>query len=156
MSLTLVGVTVGISGNYALADIVPDQTLGNESSVVIPNTTVRGEIADKIEGGATRGANLFHSFQEFNVGELQRVYFANPSGIENILTRVTGSNISNILGTLGVDGTANLFLLNPNGILFGPQSKLDVAGSFFASDANSLVFGDGQEFSATSPEAPPL
>ena len=101
MSLTLVGVTVGISGNYALADIVPDGTLGNESSVVIPNTTVRGEIADKLEGGATRGANLFHSFQEFNVGELQRVYFANPSGIENILTRVTGRNISNILGTLG-------------------------------------------------------
>ncbi|WP_293054713.1 MULTISPECIES: filamentous hemagglutinin N-terminal domain-containing protein [unclassified Moorena] len=161
MSLTLGGVTVGISGNclladYALADIVPDGTLGNESSVVIPNTTVRGEIADKIEGGATRGANLFHSFQEFNVGELQRVYFANPSGIENILTRVTGGNLSNILGTLGVDGAANLFVLNPNGIVFGSQARLDVAGSFFASTANSLVFGDGVEFSATSPQAPPL
>ena len=149
--------TLAMSGNYALADdIVPDGTLGSESSVVIPNTTVRGEIADKIEGGATRGANLFHSFQEFNVGELQRVYFANPSGIDNILTRVTGSNLSNILGTLGVDGAANLFLLNPNGIVFGPQSRLDVAGSFFASTANSLVFADGQEFSATSPQAPPL
>ncbi|OLT59424.1 two-partner secretion domain-containing protein [Moorena bouillonii] len=161
MSLTLGGVTVGISGNclladYALADIVPDQTLGAEGSVVIPNTTVRGEIADKIEGGATRGANLFHSFQEFNVGELQRVYFANPSGIENILTRVTGGNLSNILGTLGVDGAANLFLLNPNGMVFGPNARLDVAGSFFASTANSLVFGDGVEFSATSPQAPPL
>ncbi|WP_293023112.1 hypothetical protein [Moorena sp. SIO3I8] len=62
------GVTVAMSGNYALADhIVPDQTLGSEGSVVIPNTTVRGEIADKIEGGATRGDKLFHSFQEFNV-----------------------------------------------------------------------------------------
>ncbi|WP_293094051.1 filamentous hemagglutinin N-terminal domain-containing protein [Moorena sp. SIO3I6] len=161
ISLALSGVTLAISGNgvladYALAEIVPDGTLGNESSVVIPNTTVRGEIADKIEGGATRGANLFHSFQEFNVGELQRVYFANPSGIENILTRVTGGNLSNILGTLGVDGPANLFLLNPNGIVFGSQAKLDVAGSFFASTANSLVFGDGLEFSATSPQAPPL
>jgi len=161
ISLVLSGVTLAISGNgvladYALADMVPDGTLGSEESVVIPNTTVRGEIGDVIEGGATRGANLFHSFQEFNVGELQRVYFANPSGIENILTRVTGSNISNILGTLGVDGSANLFLLNPNGILFGSQSRLDVAGSFFASDANSLVFGDGLEFSATSPQAPPL
>ncbi|NEP51081.1 MAG: filamentous hemagglutinin N-terminal domain-containing protein, partial [Moorea sp. SIO3C2] len=161
MSFALGGVTLAISGNcvladYALADIVPDGTLGNESSVVIPNTTVRGEIGDVIEGGATRGANLFHSFQEFNVGELQRVYFANPSGIENILTRVTGSNISNILGTLGVDGPGNLFLLNPNGIVFGSQAKLDVAGSFFASTSNSLVFGDGLEFSATSPQAPPL
>ncbi|NEP48442.1 MAG: filamentous hemagglutinin N-terminal domain-containing protein [Moorea sp. SIO3C2] len=156
MATALGGVTLAMSGNYALADIVPDQTLGAEGSVVIPNTTVQGEIADKIEGGAKRGANLFHSFQKFSVGELQRVYFGLPSGIENILSRVTGSNISNILGTLGVDGSANLFLLNPNGIVFGPQAKLDVAGSFFASTANSLVFADGQEFSATSPQAPPL
>ncbi|WP_081431834.1 LamG-like jellyroll fold domain-containing protein [Moorena sp. SIO3A5] len=156
MAIALGGVTLTMSGNYALADIVPDGTLGSEGSVVIPNTTVRGEIGDVIEGGAKRGSNLFHSFKEFNVGELQRVYFANPSGIENILSRVTGSNISNILGTLGVDGSANLFLLNPNGIVFGHNARLDVAGSFFASTANSLVFADGQEFSATSPEAPPL
>ncbi|MEH2236703.1 two-partner secretion domain-containing protein [Nostoc sp.] len=107
-----------------------------------------------MDGGATRGANLFHSFQEFNVGELQRVYFANPTGISNILTRVTGSNISNILGTLGVNGSANLFFLNPNGILFGNNARLDVAGSFVASTANSFVFGNGLEFSATNPQTP--
>ncbi|NEO42033.1 MAG: filamentous hemagglutinin N-terminal domain-containing protein [Moorea sp. SIOASIH] len=94
---------MAFSGNYALAQITPDQTLGNESSVVTPNLTIRGEPGDLIEGGAVRGSNLFHSFQDFNVGQLQRVYFANPAGIENILSRVTGSNISNILGTLGVD-----------------------------------------------------
>ncbi|NEQ06823.1 MAG: filamentous hemagglutinin N-terminal domain-containing protein [Moorea sp. SIO4E2] len=139
-----------------VAELTPDGSLGNEASRVTPNVEVKGALADLIEGGATRGENLFHSFAEFNVGELQRVYFANPSGIQRILTRVTGSNLSNILGTLGVDGPANLFLLNPNGIVFGDQARLDVAGSFFASTANSLVFGDGQEFSATSPEAPPL
>ena len=139
-----------------LAEIIPDGSLGNEASRVNPNVQVKGALGDLIEGGATRGENLFHSFTEFNVGELQRVYFANPSGIETILTRVTGSNLSNILGTLGVNGPANLFLLNPNGIVFGAKARLDVAGSFFASTANSLVFGDGQEFSATSPEAPPL
>ncbi|NEO77390.1 filamentous hemagglutinin N-terminal domain-containing protein [Moorena sp. SIO4G3] len=139
-----------------LAEMTPDGSLGNEGSRVTPNVQVKGALADLIEGGATRGENLFHSFGEFNVGELQRVYFANPSGIENILTRVTGSNLSNILGTLGVDGAANLFLLNPNGIVFGNKARLDVAGSFFASTANSLVFGDGQEFSATSYQAPPL
>ncbi|WP_287294341.1 filamentous hemagglutinin N-terminal domain-containing protein, partial [Moorena sp. SIO2C4] len=139
-----------------VAELTPDGSLGNEASRVTPNVEVKGALADLIEGGATRGENLFHSFAEFNVGELQRVYLANPSGIQRILTRVTGSNLSNILGTLGVDGPANLFLLNPNGIVFGDQARLDVAGSFFASTANSLVFGDGQEFSATSPEAPPL
>ncbi|NET65853.1 MAG: filamentous hemagglutinin N-terminal domain-containing protein [Moorea sp. SIO1G6] len=139
-----------------VAELTPDGSLGNEASRVTPNVEVKGALADLIEGGATRGENLFHSFAEFNVGELQRVYFANPSGIQTILTRVTGSNLSNILGTLGVDGSANLFLLNPNGIVFGHKARLDVAGSFVASTANSLVFGDGQEFSATSPEAPPL
>jgi filamentous hemagglutinin family protein len=140
--------------NHALAQITPDETLGNNSSRITPNVNIKGLPADRIDGGATRGANLFHSFQEFNVGELQRVYFANPTGISNILTRVTGSNISNILGTLGVDGGANLFFINPNGILFGNNARLDVAGSFVGTTANSFVFGNGLEFSATNPQTP--
>ncbi len=140
--------------NHALAQITPDGTLGNNSSIVTPNVNIKGLPTDRIDGGAIRGANLFHSFQEFNVGESQRVYFANPTGISNILTRVTGSNISNILGTLGIDGGANLFLINPNGILFGKNARLDVAGSFVASTANSFVFGNGLEFSATNPQTP--
>ncbi|MBG1262632.1 filamentous hemagglutinin N-terminal domain-containing protein, partial [Nostoc commune] len=142
------------SENYALAQITPDETLGDNSSTRTPNVNIKGLTADRIDGGVTRGANLFHSFREFNVGESQRVYFANPTGISNILTRVTGSNISNILGTLGVDGGANLFLINPNGILFGNNARLDVAGSFMASTANSFVFGNGLEFSATNPQTP--
>ncbi|MBE9106513.1 filamentous hemagglutinin N-terminal domain-containing protein [Nostoc cf. edaphicum LEGE 07299] len=140
--------------NHALAQITPDGTLGDRSSKVTPNVNIKGLTADRIDGGAIRGANLFHSFREFNVGESQRVYFANPTGISNILTRVTGSNISNILGTLGVDGGANLFFINPNGILFGNNGRLDVAGSFVASTANSFVFGNGLEFSATNPQTP--
>ncbi|MEH1917931.1 two-partner secretion domain-containing protein [Nostoc sp.] len=140
--------------NHALAQITPDGTLGNNFSTRTPNVNIKGSAADRIDGGATRGANLFHSFQEFNVGESQRVYFANPTGIKNILTRVTGSNVSNIFGTLGVDGGANLFFINPNGILFGKNARLDVAGSFVASTANSFVFGNGLEFSATNPQNP--
>ncbi|MEH2352610.1 S-layer family protein [Nostoc sp.] len=140
--------------NHALAQIPPDGTLGNNSSKITPNVNIKGLPADSIDGGATRGANLFHSFREFNVEKSQRVYFANPTGIKNIFTRVTGSNVSNILGTLGVDGGANLFFINPNGILFGKNARLDVAGSFVASTANSFVFGNGLEFSATNPQTP--
>ncbi|NEO82119.1 filamentous hemagglutinin N-terminal domain-containing protein [Moorena sp. SIO4G3] len=139
-----------------LAQITPDSTLGNENSQVTPNQTIRGAVADLIEGGAIRDSNLFHSFLEFNVGNGQRVYFANPDGITNILTRVTGSTLSQILGTLGVNGSANLFLLNPNGIAFGSNARLDVAGSFFASTADSALFDNGFNFSASDPNAPPL
>lgn len=142
--------------NHALAQIIPDTSLGAESSAIKSNADVGGFPADLIEGGATRGANLFHSFDQFNINDGQRVYFANPLGIENILSRVTGNNLSNILGTLGVDGGANLFLLNPNGIIFGANASLDITGSFVASTANRLVFDNGSEFSATNPEAPPL
>jgi filamentous hemagglutinin family protein len=142
--------------NYANAQIIPDETLSNSPSTITPNVNIQGLPADRIDGGVSRGANLFHSFREFNVGDNQRVYFGNPTGIENILTRITGNKVSNILGTLGIDGAANLFLLNPNGILFGKNARLDVAGSFIASTANSFVFGDGIEFSATNPQAPPL
>lgn len=155
--LGIVG-ALGISGtftcwdNYALAQVTPDTTLGTQHSVVVPNQIIKGVPSDQINGGAIRGANLFHSFQEFNVSEGRGVYFANPAGIENILSRVTGGNPSNILGRLGVLGNANLFLLNPNGIMFGPNSSLDIKGSFLATTANGIKLGDTGLFSASEPQ----
>ncbi|MCU0542226.1 MAG: filamentous hemagglutinin N-terminal domain-containing protein [Oscillatoriaceae cyanobacterium Prado104] len=140
----------------APAQLVPDTTLGTENSLVTPNENIKGIPTDRIDGGAVRNSNLFHSFRELNVNEGRGVYFANPAGVENILTRVTGGNPSNILGTLGVLGNANLFLLNPNGIVFGPNSRLDVGGSFFASTASSVVFGNGVNYSAANPQTVPL
>ncbi len=138
-----------------LAQVVPDSSLGTERSQVT-RSTVQGTPAELIQGGAQRGTNLFHSFSDFNVGDRQRVYFANPTGVLNILSRVTGSSPSNILGTLGVNGSANLFVINPNGILFGPNARLDIRGSFLASTADSLQFDNGFLFSASNPQAPPL
>ncbi|MEH2081386.1 MAG: filamentous hemagglutinin N-terminal domain-containing protein [Nostoc sp.] len=140
----------------AQAQITPDNTLGAEASQLNQNLTINGALGDKIDGGARRGSNLFHSFSEFNIQDGQQVYFANPSGIENILTRVTGGNASNIFGTLGVTGAANLFLINPNGILFGQNARLDVQGSFVGTTANGVQFGNQGIFSATNPKAPAL
>ena len=117
---------------------------------------IKGLPSNQIDGGARRGANLFHSFREFNIDVGRGVYFTNPAGVANILTRVTGGNASQLLGTLGVLGNANLFLLNPNGITFGAKAQLDVGGSFIASTASSFKFADGSEFSAINPQAPPL
>jgi filamentous hemagglutinin family protein len=142
--------------NSAFAQIVPDQTLGTESSVIDPNVNMEGIVRDKIEGGAVRGANLFHSFEEFSIREGQGAYFVNPVGIEHILSRVTGNSVSQILGKLGVLGNADLFLINPNGIVFGPSASLDLKGSFLATTANSIIFEDGTQFSATDSSVSPL
>ena len=139
----------------SLAQIIPDGSLGAESSRTVPDN-INNLPSDRITGGATRGVNLFHSFREFNVGEGRGAYFANPNGIANIFTRVTGGNPSNILGTLGVQGNANLFLLNPKGIIFGPNARLDLRGSFIGSTASGVVFDNGFEFSAANSNAVPL
>ncbi|MEG3833464.1 two-partner secretion domain-containing protein [Microcoleus sp. Z1_C3] len=139
----------------AVAQIVPDSSLGAESSRTVPDT-INNLPSDRIEGGATRGVNLFHSLREFNIREGRGAYFANPSGIANIFTRVTGGNPSNILGTLGVLGNGNLFLINPKGIVFGPNARLDLRGSFIGSTGSGVLFDNGFEFSAANSNAVPL
>ncbi|MBD2120539.1 filamentous hemagglutinin N-terminal domain-containing protein [Trichocoleus sp. FACHB-262] len=136
----------------AQAQVVPDATLGNGNNSV---TSTVGDRTD-ITGGLQRNSSLFHSFEQFNVNTNKQVYFANPTDIRNIFSRVTGGNLSNIDGTLGVAGSANLFFINPNGIIFGPNARLDIAGSFFASTADALTFTDGQKFAATGDRAAPL
>ena len=96
--------------NGVLAQVVPDQTLGSESSLINSNAEINGIPSTLIEGGAKRGANLFHSFEKFSVEEGRGAYFNNPAGIQRILSRVTGNSISEILGTLGVLGNADLFI----------------------------------------------
>ncbi|MGB7249607.1 MAG: filamentous hemagglutinin N-terminal domain-containing protein [Phormidesmis sp.] len=135
-----------MTNSVVYGQITPDATLGIESSVVVPNDT-----SIWIEGGATRAQNLFHSFSDLNVAVGQRVYFSNPTLIEHIFSRVTGTQSSHILGQLGVDGPADLYLLNPNGIVFGPEASLNVENSFSASTATAMGFTDGSEFSATVP-----
>ncbi|MEG4092985.1 S-layer family protein [Microcoleus sp. Pol12B4] len=139
----------------AIAQIIPDSSLGAESSRTATDT-INNLPSDRIEGGATRGVNLFHSLREFNIREGRGAYFANPSGIANIFTRVTGGNPSNILGTLGVLGNGNLFLINPKGIVFGPNARLDLRGSFIGSTGSGVLFDNGFEFSATDANTVPL
>lgn len=143
-------------GSAAHAQLIPDDTLGPESSVVLSDWQVNDSAADLIEGGAIRGSNLFHSFLEFNVDDGQAVYFANPTFIESIFSRVTGNNPSDILGRLGVEGSASLYLLNPNGVFFGPKADLDIEGSLLVSTGDSIDFASDDEFGTADSSSPPL
>lgn len=131
----------------AEAQIVPDSTLPNPS-IIFPN----GQTLI-IEGGTTVGTNLFHSFQKFSLAPGTGAIFNYSPTIQNIFSRVTGTEISRIEGFLSASGRGNIFLLNPNGFIFGPQATVNVGGSFLAATADSLHFPGGVEFSATNPQA---
>ena len=103
--------------------ITADGTLGS-------TMTPSGNVIN-INGGTIRGSNQFHSFGQFSVGTGDIASFNGPAGVESTLSRVTGRTRSEIDGTVrSTISGANLFLMNQNGILFGPNAQLSVSGSF--------------------------
>lgn len=162
--LILSGVIFTTNIKETKAEAIPDRSLGIEASIVIPNQNINGRPANLIQGGAVRNAaTVFHSFEKFSISENQSIYFDNPSTIKTIVSRVTGNSPSDINGTLGLWnsiartlGNADLFFINSRGISFGPKAAIDLNGSFLASTATSINFGDDYQFSTVNPTAPPL
>lgn len=148
------GVIAGLSlASAANADVVRDGTLGPDASLqpagpdyLIPHTM--GELDPDAQ------ANLFHSFLDFSLDQAQSATFTGPTSVARILARVTGGSASTIDGLLSsqISG-ADLYLINPLGIVFGENARLDVSGSFHATTADAVALGADGLYSASAPAA---
>ncbi|MCP6762178.1 MAG: S-layer family protein [Fischerella sp. CENA71] len=146
--LGCVGANVNIT-TPVFAQVIADPSLGT--------TVNQNDSTYQITGGTNVGGrNLFHSFSRFDVPDKGVANFLNESGTVNIFSRVTGKTPSDIQGLIRAQGSANLFLMNPNGIVFGRNARLDVGGSFIATTAEAINFANGQQFKAISSQAPSL
>ncbi len=139
----LTGATVLTSPLMTPAQIIPASD--GTGTVVMPASQTSNSPTFDIGGGSRSGdrANLFHSFEQFNLNTGQTVNFISTPETQNILTRVKGGNISQIDGMIRVTGSnANLFLMNPAGIIFGSNARLDLSASFFATTSTAIDMGN--------------
>lgn len=149
----------GVAGYLAVLTLMPMATVRGQiaGDGTLPTQVIPGENGRfAIEGGARVGDRLFHSFREFSIPTGGAAVFENPPEVQTIINRVTGNEISHIDGILKANGGADLFVLNPNGVIFGPNASLEIGGSVVVSSADRLLFADGTEFSARDESAPPL
>jgi len=131
-----------------LQGIQLDGTIGTAGKPDLPGP----DYEIKAEFGKRAGANLFHSFRQFNIHQGESATFTGPDSVQNIISRVTGGNASWIDGRLAsAIPNADLYFLNPAGVMFGPNASLDLQGSFHVSTADYLLLGEGGRFDARNP-----
>lgn len=141
MITVLMGFTMSDAGQVML-----DGSFGTSGSLTGPSYDIPASV------GKTVGNNLFHSFSQFDLSSTDIATFSGPDSIQNILSRVTGMSRSSIDGTIQstIPG-ANFYFMNPNGVMFGPNAKVDVSGSFVVTTANYIKLADGGRFDASNP-----
>ncbi|MBF0233484.1 MAG: filamentous hemagglutinin N-terminal domain-containing protein, partial [Desulfamplus sp.] len=133
------------------ADIITDGSVGASQSLNGPDYAIPETL------GTVKGNNLFHSFEKFSIKTEESATFTGSNSIKNVISRVTGGEKSDIDGTLSSKvGKADFYFVNPSGVVFGPNAKIDVPASFHVSTTDELKFADGSSFKASKPETSTL
>ncbi|WP_375512319.1 filamentous hemagglutinin N-terminal domain-containing protein [uncultured Nostoc sp.] len=163
--MTATSIWLGLCGGIVPLMVMP-LWCGSVSAQVTSDGTLNTTVSQSgnkftITNGSAANSNLFHSFQQFSVPTGTSAIFdlVNTPNISTIFSRVTGGSISRIDGviqTINSNSPVSLFLINPSGIVFGPNAQLNIGGSFVGTTANSIKFADGVEFNASKTTAPPL
>ncbi len=141
-------VAVPVLSDHSLSTTVNHSVHGAVAGTDHANTdhANTGNINFVVTDGQQLGENLFHSFEQFSVPRGGSVRFDHSPSVAAIFSRVTGHGPSHIEGRLMTQGSTDLYLLNPNGIVFGPEAQLQLGGSFVATTAQAIAFADGARF----------
>jgi filamentous hemagglutinin family protein len=142
MSLAIAIAQGFVSSGYC-GSIHFDGSVGSAGALNGPNFLIPADRGKQV------GGNLFHSFSDFNLIKDDIATFQGPSNVQNVLARVTGGGASSIDGTLRSEiSGANLYFINPAGVMFGANAKLEISGSFAVTTADYLKLADGGKFNA--------
>ena len=129
------------------AEVILDGSWGRHDALTGPQFDIRAELGDQV------GNNLFHSFERFNLDAGEIATFSGPNHLENVISRVTGGTASTLNGTIrSTIPQANMYFINPAGIVLGEQAKIDVPGAIHFSTADTLQLGKEGQFAATHPQ----
>jgi filamentous hemagglutinin family protein len=149
--LLITGGLFSLHVRQAHAEVITDGTVGAAQNLGGPNFVIPQTL------GSIRGTNLFHSFQNFNIANTESATFTGANSLQNVISRVTGGQSSNINGLLRSQvGQAAFYFINPAGVVFGVDAKVDVPGDFHVSTASELRFSDGAVFSSVQPDVSAL
>ncbi len=137
-----------------LAGFFPHYSYAIDTTIIADNslgtTIVQTGNTFTIKDGSQVSSNLFHSFAQFDLGPSSTALFKATPALANVFARVTGGESSDIDGKIHVEHSANLYFMNPHGIVFHDNASLDIDGSFYATTADYITSAQGEKFFADS------
>lgn len=136
--LRKIAAIAAVATTPAFAQVATDGSAGARVTLTGPRFNISETLGTRV------GRNLLHSFSLFNIRAGEQAAFTGFTVTDNIIARITAGSPSTIDGQVRVEmAGANLFLVNPAGLVFGPNASIDVPAAFYASTGQTMRLSDG-------------